>query len=292
MPQTHGLGKGIRALIPEGSLDLKQEDLIRLPLQAIRPGRFQPRHRIEESKIHELAESIRKSGLIYPLLVRKIEKSGVSEPFYELIAGERRFRALSMLGETEAPAVVKEVADKEALQLSLIENLQREALNPMEEAAAYERLRQPFDMTQEEIAELIGKDRTTVANTLRLLKLAPSVQEEVRKGKLSLGHARALLGAASEKEQMDFAHRVITQGLSVRQVEQLIQQKRSAAPRAKVRRNEDPHLMSAVNQLQRALGTKVEILHGRSRGWIRIAYYSLKDFDRLFARLYSKTPAG
>jgi len=256
----------------------------RLPLETIRLNRFQPRQKIDESKIQELANSIRESGLIYPLLVRKSAQNDSDRPYYDLIAGERRYRALKLLGETEAPVIVKDVADRQALQLSLIENIQREELNPMEEAVAYQRLISEFALTQEQIAQAMGKDRATIANTLRLLKLAPAVREEVTRGRLALGHARALLAVESEPHQIALAQRVIVEGLSVRRVEELVKTAGSTLPAA--RKNvRDPHLVEAEQKLQRALGTKVQILHGRSRGWIRIAYFSLKDLERLLARL-------
>ena len=290
MPETRGLGKGIRALIPEGpppqlqQLERKTEQF-QVPLQAIQLNRFQPRQKIDELKVQELANSIQESGLIYPLLVRKTDKSGLNGPVYELIAGERRYRALRLLGRMEAPVIVREVSDRKALELSLIENLQREELNPIEEATAYQRLLQEFGLTQEEVAAAMGKDRATVANTLRLLKLALSVREEVSRGRLTLGHARALLAVEIEKEQMALAQRVIAEGLSVRQVEGLVRAITSGKRSRPRRDGKDPHLAAAEQKLQRALGTNVRIDHGRSRGWIRIAYYSPKDLDRVLARL-------
>jgi len=290
MSETRGLGKGIRALIPETTLPLGksavelQGVVTRLPLETIRLNRFQPRQKIDESKTQELANSIRESGLIYPLLVRKSAQSDSDRPYYDLIAGERRYRALKLLGETEAPVIVKDVADRQALELSLIENIQREELNPMEEAVAYQRLISEFSLTQEQIAQAMGKDRATIANILRLLKLAPAVREEVARGRLTLGHARALLAVESERHQSALAQRVIVEGLSVRRVEELVKTAGSALPAARTNAR-DPHLLEAEQKLQRALGTKVQILHGRSRGWIRIAYFSLKDLERLLARL-------
>lgn len=283
MPETRGLGRGIRALIPEGSPEMRQEQAVRLPLKSIQPGKYQPRQSLDESKIQELANSIKESGLIYPILVRKIDKSGLDEPIYEIIAGERRFRALALLGETEVPAIIKEVSDRQALELSLIENLQREELGPIEQAQAYQRLGDEFRLTQEEIATRVGKDRATVANTLRLLRLAAPVREELIRGSLTLGHARALLALESEQRQLQLAKRIAREGLSVRQVEQMV---RGASPtRSRSRAARDPHLVSAEEQLRRSLGTNVQLLHGKSRGWIRIAYYSLKDLDRLLKRL-------
>lgn len=256
-----------------------------MSLGSIRLNRFQPRKILDESKIQELANSIRESGLIYPLLVRKTDQGGSVGPPFELIAGERRYRALKLLGESEAPVVVRDVGDRAALELALVENLQREGLNPIEEGQAFERLGKEFSMTQEQIAAAVGKDRATVANILRLLKLPAPVQEEVARGQLALGHARAILALESERAQIAVAQRVVKGGLSVRQVERLVKEMTQASERGRHRKARDPHLAAAEQKLQRALGTNVQIFHGKSRGWIRVAYYSLKDLDRLIARL-------
>ena len=293
MSENRGLGKGIRALIPEGPPLPKKgpEEQTRILLEAIRLNQFQPRKKVDESKILELAGSIKQSGLIYPLLVRKIDKSGSDRPEYELVAGERRYRALKALGETEAPVIIKEISDQKALELSLVENLQRQDLNPLEEALAYQQLVQEFELTQEEVAAAMGKDRATISNTLRLLKLAPPVREELIQGSLSLGHARALLGIETPSIQSSLAQRIKTQGLSVRQVERLVRDLTSGSRKARASKVQDPHLKDAEVRLKRSLGTNVEIIHapggnlGRSGGWIRIAYYSLKDLDRLLDRL-------
>lgn len=223
--------------------------------------------------------------MIYPLLVRKAGRSGSDIPEYELIAGGRRLRALKLLGEREAPVVIRDVDDRGALELALIENVQREELNPIEQARAFERLAEEFEMTQEQIASAVGKDRATVANTVRLLKLASEVQEELAAGRLSVGHARAILALGSERSQAAVARRAVAGGLSVRQVERIVRQMAEPGQRRGGARGRDPHVVDAEQKLQRALGTKVEIFHGKSRGWIRIAYYSLKDLGRLLARL-------
>ena len=284
MPEMRGLGKGIQALIPESG-PLAQQEIQKIPLQSIQPNRFQPRKVLNESSIHELANSIRESGLIYPLLVRKSQDSGVDGPKYELIAGERRFRALKFLGETEAPAVIREAGDRDALRLALVENLQREELNPIEQAKAYQRLQEEFGLTQEQVASSVGKDRATVANTLRLLKLAEKVQEAVAAGRLSWGHARALLALESQRNQLQLAERAIANGLSVRQIEHIVRQTTAGEERSRRPKARDPHLAAAEQKLERSLGTRVRISHGRTRGWIRVAYFSIKDLDRLIARL-------
>ena len=294
MSEMRGLGKGIRALIPERSLtslvegpDQNKDQVVRIPLTAIRPSRFQPRQRLDESEIQKLADSIRESGLIYPLLVRKTANSGTNGPQYELIAGERRFRALRLLGESETPVIIKEVDDRKAFELSLIENIQRQELNPIEEALAYQRLMQEFGLTHEQISTAVGKDRSTVANAIRLLKLPSAVREEVIRGTLTLGHARALLALESERSQIQLVRQIVADGLSVRRVEQLVKTLIPGESRVRIRSRatQAPHLAAAPKRMQRALGTKEEIPHWRSRGWIRVAYYSVKDLNRLLDRL-------
>ena len=288
MTELRGLGKGIRALIPETvTVGAPGAEIIQVPIEQIKLSRFQPRKRIDDTRIQELADSIRKSGLIYPLLARKINSSGANGPYYELVAGERRLKALQRLGEKEAPVLVREIGDRQALEVALIENLQREELNPVEQALAYQRLVGEFELTQEQVAAAVGKDRATVANTLRLLKLAAPVQDEVAQGRLSLGHARALLALESPKAQFDLAKRAVANGLSVRQVERVVQEENQRSGRARLGKARDPHVVALEQRLQKALGTNVQIFHGRTRGWIRVAYYSLKDLDRLTARFMS-----
>ena len=259
--------------------------MTRVPLQAIQVSRFQPRRNLNEERIQELATSIRDSGLIYPLLVRNIAKSGAAGPAYELIAGERRFRALRLIGETQAPVVVREADDKTSLELALVENLQREALNAMEQAHGYQRLQTEFDLTQEEVASSVGKDRVSVANTLRLLRLPQSVQDWVAQGKLSFGQARALLGLTSQRAQVTLAQKTVSQGLSVRRLEQLVQQMTSSSSKKATARRRDPEVVAVEQKLQRTLGTQVQISNKQGKGWVKIAYFSLKDLDRLISKL-------
>lgn len=285
MSELRGLGKGIRALIPEAPPGAASTEVIKVPIQSIHLNPYQPRKRLDESKVAELASSIKESGLIYPLLVRKSIKSGIDGPVYEIVAGERRLRALKLLGETEAPVMIREVGDQETLELALIENLQREELNPIEQAAAYQRLISEFELTQEQVAEAVGKERATVANTVRLLKLAPAVQEEVSRGRLSLGHARTLLALEGHRAQSDLAQRIVSLGLSVRQTERVVQETNQKPAKGRSAKAKEPHLQAVEQKLQRSLGTNVQIFHGKTRGWIRVAYYSLKDLDRLVGRL-------
>lgn len=184
--------------------------------------------------------------------------------------------------------IVKDVTDGQALELALIENIQRQELNPMEEASAYQRLSSDFGLTQEEIASRVGKDRATVANMLRLLKLSKHVQDDLSKGRLTLGHARALLALESEKNQAALAVRIVREGLSVRQVEQSVKASTCPTTPTRGRLSRDPHLVEAERKLQRWLGTNVQIIERGARGWVRIHYYSLKDLDRLLNRLTSE----
>ena len=206
---------------------------------------------------------------------------------YEIIAGERRFRAARALGLAEIPAIVRQVSDNEALQISLIENIQRDNLNPVEEAQAYQRLIDEFGLNQEDVAQRVGKDRATVSNTLRLLKLPQKIKEYVRNGKLSLGHGRALLSLSEQSVQLKIATKIVERDLTVRQVEILVQNELSPKIKKKAR-HKDHHLASVEEELQRTLGTRVRILAGRRRGKIVIDYYSHDDFDRIVNLLNKK----
>src|SRR2546426_7330778 len=215
MIKPKGLGRGLDALL--GGDEAPREALLTLPVARIRPGRYQPRTKMDQQALAELAESIRSQGLMQPLLVRPVDRDR-----YELIAGERRWRAAQMAGLEEVPALVREVPDEAALAMSLIENIQRENLNPMEEAAGVQRLVDEFKMTHEQAADAVGRSRTATTNLLRLLKLAKPVQEMVMEGALDMGHARALL-ALDPLRQIEAAHRIAAKGLSVRDTEALVQ---------------------------------------------------------------------
>ena len=250
---------------------------VSVPIGAIEPNPYQPRTSWSDATLGELAESIRQKGLLQPLLVRR---SGDS---YQLIAGERRYRAAQLAGLTEVPVVIRAVDDGESLELALIENLQREDLNPLEEARAYQRLSDEFDLTQEEIARRIGKSRSAVANSVRLLDLPADVRDQIRSGAITAGHARSLLSLASSREQSDVAHLIVTRKLSVREAERLTN-RRSA--------NGDLDVKMAESALAQTLGTRVHI-HGKKggAGRIEIEYYSLAGLNGLIARMLG-TEAG
>jgi ParB family transcriptional regulator, chromosome partitioning protein len=284
-----GLGKGLSALIPTRPQTAPvpaahPEGFERYIKTAdIKPNRFQPRRRIKDESLAELVQSIREKGIIEPLIVRR------SGGGYELIAGERRFRAAQKLAQTEVPAIIRQATDQEALELALIENLQRENLNAIEEAHGYERLQKEFSLTQEALAKKVGKERPTVANSLRLLTLPLAVQKMLEDEQLTAGHARALLMAGDPHRQQVLAREIFERGLSVREAEALARGdavKTGARAAAKTPRPLDQHLANIQNEMQRALGTKVRLLpQGKSKGRIEIEYYSVDDFERIMQRL-------
>ena len=274
--QKKGLGKGLSALIP--GIDAPRETPnLEVEVDRIASNPSQPRRSFDEAKIDELAASVRDQGIIQPLLVRRTGEG------YELIAGERRLRAARKAGLREVPVIVREASNSETLQLALLENLQREDLNPIEEATAYQRLQEEFELSQEEIAQKVGKSRPAVANCMRLLLLPKEVQQELAQGKLPVGQARALLGLESEALMLAAAREVITKGLSTREAERLVARLKSGRKRKRETALSDSNLRSLVEQLQRSLGTKVRLVHraGSGRGKVEIEYYSLADLERI-----------
>jgi len=272
-----GLGRGLDALL--GGDEPPRDALITLPVARIRPGRYQPRTRMDQQALAELAASIRAQGLMQPVLVRPVDRDK-----YELIAGERRWRAAQMAGLDEVPALVREVPDESALALSLIENIQREDLNPLEEAAGLQRLVDEFKMTHEQAADAVGRSRSATTNLLRLLKLARPVQDLVMEGALEMGHARALI-ALEAARQIEVARRVAAKGLSVRDTEALVQKmlRGAAAPR---RKKTDRDLARLEEELAERLGTTVEIKTARKgRGKLIVHYASLDHLEQLLKKL-------
>ena len=288
--QKTGLGKGLSALIPvappqsvqsTSSDDPKTE----VDIDKISPSPFQPRRTFDEIKLQELAMSIRNQGIIQPLVVRpKGER-------FELIAGERRWRAAMKAGLSTVPVVVRQASDHDALQLALIENLQREDLNPIEEATGYRRLQDEFTWSQEEVAEKVGKSRPAVTNALRLLSLPSEVQQEVASGNLPAGQARALLGLQSEAVIITAYREVVARALSTRETEKLVRNLKLGRRRRRESPAVDPDLRSLVEELQRALGTKIRVLpKARSnKGKIEIEYYSLPDLERIIGTITTRS---
>lgn len=285
--QKKGLGKGLGALIP-GVEEARERGQFQAEVDRITPNPLQPRRAFDQAKIEELAASMRDQGVIQPLLVRRRGEH------YELIAGERRWRAAMHAGLSQVPVVVKEASDLEALQLALIENLQREDLNPIEQAAAYQQLQRDFGLSQEEVAAKVGKSRPSVANSLRLLLLPKAVQDEVHQGKLPAGQARALLALQDEPAIVAAAREVIAKALSTRQTERWVARFRSGRRRRRGTLLSDPDLRALVERLQRALGTKVRLIQqaGSSAGKIVIEYYSATDLDRILHAISNEPGSG
>jgi ParB family chromosome partitioning protein len=273
------LGKGLGALIPEKpSPELEGKRAFHFcGIEEIQPNPFQPRKAFDDAHLQELVESIREKGILQPLVVRKKGEG------YELIAGERRWRAAQKAGIKEVPIVIKEIPDSEILELSLIENIQRENLNPIEEGEAFKRLIDQFHLTQEEVSRKVGKDRTTITNTVRLLKLPPEIRQSLADGTISMGHARAFLSLDGPEKQRLALKKVLQAGLSVRQTESLVKRLRSRTPSTPAKSGSE--WVAIVEDLQRALGTKVRIVGKRKRGRIEIAFYSPEELDRIIELL-------
>jgi ParB family transcriptional regulator, chromosome partitioning protein len=262
------LGKGLEALIPE-----KGEEVVYLDLERIFPGEQQPRKTFKDDSLKELAASIKGKGILQPVIV-----SRVGDGSFRLVTGERRWRAASLAGLKKIPALIKNVASKDSLEIALIENIQREDLNPIEAAEAFSRLIIEFNLTQEELSDRVGKERATIANYLRLLKLPEEVKGFIYNGSLSMGHAKAILALEGKAHQIDAARKIIKKSLSVREAESLAK-KISTPPKAKVSR--DAQISSLEEKLIRGLGTKVRIINRGKKGKIEIEYYSFEELERL-----------
>jgi ParB family chromosome partitioning protein len=285
MDKRPALGKGLSALIPDAP-EPPPVATIEADIDRLMPNDFQPRLGVSDDRLQELAQSIRANGVIQPIVVRKHGDR------FQIIAGERRWRASKIAGLPRVPIVVKEVApghEQSLLEMALIENIQREDLNPIEEALAYRRLADQFDMTQEAIAAAVGKDRTTVANVVRLLRLPDEVRNEVASGRLSMGHARALLGLSDETGQRQLARDVIARSLSVRETESLVKkgvaEGKSESKTLKPSPAQDVHTRAAEEKLRLVLGTRVRIVRQGERGRIEIDFGSEDELIRLFEQL-------
>lgn len=286
------LGRGLDSLLPGRSgaavgiapPELRPISGREIPLELIDPNPFQTRRRIDETALHELAESIKVSGVVQPVVLRPTGNGR-----FQLVAGERRWLACKLADKTSIPAVVREISNEQAMEITIIENLQREDLNAMEQARAFERLSREFGLTQEQIASRTGKDRASVANFIRLLKLSDEVQELIESGQLSLGHGKALCGLVGYPDALAQATReVVSKSLSVRQTEELVARTlnpEEAAPRQPVVKPVDPNVREAARTLEQALGVKVEIQDHKGKGKIILKYGSLEDFDRIVEAL-------
>jgi len=279
------LGKGLGALIPEAK-EAEEKRLFYCGIEEIRPHRSQPRKHFDESKLLELAETIKEKGILDPLMVRRTDDG------YELIAGERRWRAAQKAGLKEVPVIVREADDREVLEISLIENLQREGLNPVEEAEGFRDLVEKFEMSHEETSRRVGKDRTTITNALRLLKLPSEIKNHLMQNQITSGHARALLSLESEEKQKELCHLILQKGLSVREAEAWVKRwskrpKRRAGPDTTW--DELRHqLQSLQDSLRRHLGTKIRIHQRGKKGKIEIEYYSTVELERIIEVIIGK----
>ncbi len=276
------LGRGLNALLPDiEHLESVSKEYFQCDIELIRPNRYQPRLRFSEDELEGMARSIKEQGIIQPLLVRKDENG------YELVTGERRLRAAKKAGLDQVPVIVKTIRDTDLLEMSIVENIQREDLNPMEEAEAYYQLIAKFDLTQDQAAARIGKSRSAVANFLRLRQLPEQIKASIMDGTLSMGHARALLGASNSAQQNAAWRAVVSKGLSVRETESLIKRLKAKTkkPKKSSTGSEQRYLLSLADDLSRHFGTKVQIKRRGQKGKVEIAFYNNDDLDRLLSLL-------
>jgi ParB family transcriptional regulator, chromosome partitioning protein len=273
------LGKGLSALLPDPDPASGGEAALTLPLDSLEPNPFQPRTRVDPRRLEELAASIRESGLVQPILARRL---GTAR--YQIIAGERRWRAAQLAGLAQLPVVLREVPDDRLLELALVENIQRQELSPLEEAHAFHRLQDELGLSQEDVARKVGRDRSTVANTLRLLRLPREVKGLLDDGKLDAGHARALLALERADQQLALAQEAARRGLSVREVERRVTLLRAPQRRAAAARR-DPNTRAAEERLRAALGARVEIARRGRGGALRIVFASEAELNRIFELL-------
>ncbi len=278
------LGKGISALIPDREEVDKGEKIMHVAIDQVRPNPFQPREDFDMQNMEDLIQSIKERGVIQPILVRR------KDNHYELIAGERRLRAANSLNLKEIPVIVKDVDDRDSLELALIENIQRQDLNAIEEAHAYQYLIDKFQLTQERISEVLGKARVSITNTLRLLRLPQEIQEEMKKGRISFAHGRALLEIDDENQQRRLAQDIISNSLSVRELENLIKMRRPKDFKRKMGQLiREPLVMVLEEEMQQVLATKVRISKRKKRGHILIEFYSDDDLTRIANKLKGDT---
>lgn len=277
--KKRGLGKGLAALLPDEPIsdlleaEIDKESISYIDLDLIEPNKDQPRREFEKESLQELKESIKQFGIIQPIIVRRKKDK------YEIIAGERRWRAAKSTGLKNIPCIIKETDDKEAMKIALIENIQRENLNPIEEALAYKSLMEDYKLTQEDLAKTIGKSRSYIANTVRLMNLDPEIIENISKGKLTSGHGRALLAISNKEERLKTADAIINNKINVRETEKIA--KKSNKKKTKTMTTKDPFIRDIEEKLMRTLGTKVNLLPKKSGGKIEIEFYNDEDLERI-----------
>lgn len=278
--EKRALGRGLDALLTPSSVgalasqhDSSSEQVLQIPISQIKTNKYQPRIDFNQEKLNDLISSIKEKGVVQPVLVRKTSQG------YELIAGERRLRAVKAAGIDKIPSIVRNVEDIDMLELSLIENIQREELNPIEEAHSFRKFITDFNFTQDKIAKVLGKDRSTIANTIRLLGLPKKIQDYISKNTITAGHAKAILSLAGEMEQLRVCNLVVKKGLSVRETEALVSRRSLGEKKIEIKR--DQNISDLESQLQQLFGTRVKITHGKKRGRIQIEYYSNEDLNRI-----------
>jgi len=271
--QKKALGRGLQTLIPVGNA-VGRDEIEDVPLSLVSPNPFQPRRVFDEAELEELANSVKTKGVLQPILVRKLGDGG-----FELIAGERRWRAARLAGLKKIPAIIRPATDAEAMEMALIENLQRKDLNPMEAARAYQRLMKEFGLTQEAVSRTLGKERSSIANTVRLLALQSDVQTWVESDQLSWGHAKVLLAVSDPEQQVRLGRRAVTERLSVRDLERLVRPAHRAGRSNNARKGHRPSEIE--ERMSRRLGTKVRLIHGKTGGKIVVDYYSPADLERV-----------
>lgn len=285
MPQRTGLGKGLDALIPGGETRLPETGVLQVPPDLITPNPRQPRTQFAQDELDELAASIREHGILQPLIV-----APAGDGRYKLIAGERRLEAARIAGLGSVPVILRQASDRQLLELALIENIQRADLNPLEEAEAYRQLNDDFGLSHEQIATQVGKSRVAVTNTLRLLNLPPTARQALLDGKISAGHARALLALPTPEAQQAALHTIVAQGLNVRQAEELVRKLGGQKPEPRPKPLPAPEISSIEERLRAALGTKVSLRHGKHGGSLMLYYYSNEELEALLERLLKEKP--
>ncbi len=270
-----GLGKGLGALISSANEETGSGGVVELKINEIEPNVGQPRKKFDDQKLMQLSDSVKEHGIVQPIIVRR------EDNIYKIVAGERRWRAARLAGLSSVPVIIKDVSNKQVMEMALIENIQREDLNPIEEAEAYERLLNEYNMTQEELSKSIGKNRSTIANIIRLLALCEKVKESLIDGEISYGHARALLSIEEKETQENVCKEIIEKSLNVRETENLVKRIQTNRNDIKKVKNDDENIIKIEDDLKKIFGTKVKLFNKNKKGKIMIEYYSNDELERL-----------